>query len=65
LFLKQNLKDGDKVFFIGEAGFKYEIEAAGFEVIFEGPEEISMSDNEFSDFKPDPSVKMVIVGIDM
>jgi ribonucleotide monophosphatase NagD (HAD superfamily) len=53
------------VFLIGELGFRNEIEAAGFVVVADDSTQTTMTDNEFSSYTLDPTVKAVVVGIDM
>jgi ribonucleotide monophosphatase NagD (HAD superfamily) len=51
-----------KVIFIGEAGFKYELQKMGIECVeIEGD---TMSDDQLVEYTTDPSVKAVVVGID-
>jgi len=58
------LTQGDRVFLVGELGFKDEIEAAGFIVVTEDSVQTTMTDDEFQSFQLDPRVKAVLVGID-
>ena len=55
----------DKVLLIGENGFRSEIEAFGISVCTIPPDDLgTFSDDELTQFRCDPSVKAVVVGID-
>lgn len=49
---------------IGESGFKRELEKAGITVEVIADESETFLDDEYINFKPDPNVKAVVVGID-
>eukprot|EP00116_Pleurobrachia_bachei_P019151 sb/3479413/ len=63
MYMKEQLKEGEKVFLIGSKGFSQVLTECGVEFIGHGPHD-PMDFYEFNDFKLDPSVKFVVGGFD-
>ena len=63
MYMKHQLKEGEKVFLIGSKGFSQVLGECGVEFVGHGPHE-PLDFYEFNDLQLDPTVKFVVGGFD-